>query len=315
MCKSPHIQRLEDLPLTVDFLPFANDASSANVVTQAEYLAAASGSGYVQNGFSGGTAASNQANKAIRQSSVMVAALAQFIAAKLSANVLDSGGSASVTALQAQFLAAIQAGPTFTGTPAAPTAAAGTNTTQLATTAFTTDAVATAKVSPALTGTPTAPTAGAGTNTTQLATTAFVTSAVAALLPSGTASVFYQAAAPTGWTKVTTHNDKALRVVSGTGGGSGGSTAFSTVFSARTISTANMPVHSHGVTDPGHSHTTSPLSYNGNSANSSGSAYPTNTGSMSTSTNTTGITIQNSGSGTSMDFAVQYIDVIIATKN
>jgi hypothetical protein len=37
------------------------------------------------------------------------------------------------------------ASPTFTGTPAAPTASAGTNTTQLATTAFVTDAVGTAQ--------------------------------------------------------------------------------------------------------------------------------------------------------------------------
>lgn len=39
------------------------------------------------------------------------------------------------------------------------------------------------KASPALTGTPTAPTAAPGTNTTQLATTAFVTAAVAAIPP------------------------------------------------------------------------------------------------------------------------------------
>jgi hypothetical protein len=58
--------------------------------------------------------------------------------------------------------------PQFAGIPRAPTAAAGTNTTQLATTAFVT-------ASPVFTGTPTAPTAAAGTNTTQLATTAFVT--------------------------------------------------------------------------------------------------------------------------------------------
>ena len=58
--------------------------------------------------------------------------------------------------------------PQFAGTPRAPTAAAGTNTTQLATTAFVT-------TSPAFSGTPTAPTAAPGTNTTQLATTAFVT--------------------------------------------------------------------------------------------------------------------------------------------
>ena len=59
--------------------------------------------------------------------------------------------------------------------PTAPTATAGTSTTQLATTAFVGTAVSTkaALASPAFTGTPTAPTAAAGTNNTQLATTAF----------------------------------------------------------------------------------------------------------------------------------------------
>lgn len=64
--------------------------------------------------------------------------------------------------------------PTFTGVPLAPTAAAGTNNTQLATTAFTKTAIDNAKVDTALTGVPTAPTAGVGTNNTQIATTAFV---------------------------------------------------------------------------------------------------------------------------------------------
>jgi len=70
--------------------------------------------------------------------------------------------------------------PTFTGVPAAPTAAAGTNTTQLATTAFVTtaDNLKANLASPTFTGVPAAPTAAAGTNTTQLATTAFVTAAV-----------------------------------------------------------------------------------------------------------------------------------------
>ena len=60
------------------------------------------------------------------------------------------------------------------------TAGVGTNTTQVATTAFVTaaDAVLTTalapKANPALTGTPTAPTAATTTNTTQIATTAFV---------------------------------------------------------------------------------------------------------------------------------------------
>ncbi|QYX51512.1 phage tail protein [Pseudomonas sp. S07E 245] len=66
--------------------------------------------------------------------------------------------------------------PVLTGTPTGPTAAAGTNTLQLATTAFV-QALGALKAnlsSPAFTGTPTAPTAAAGTNTLQLATTAFV---------------------------------------------------------------------------------------------------------------------------------------------
>jgi len=86
------------------------------------------------------------------------------------------------------------ASPTFTGSPAAPTATVGTNSTVLATTAFVTTADNNLQstinsglalkaniASPALTGTPTAPTATVGTNTTQIATTAFVTSAMAGL--------------------------------------------------------------------------------------------------------------------------------------
>ena len=71
------------------------------------------------------------------------------------------------------------AAPTFTGIPAAPTAASGTNTTQLATTAFVEAATNTKAplAGPTFTGTPLAPTAYVGTNTTQIATTAFVQTA------------------------------------------------------------------------------------------------------------------------------------------
>jgi|TARA_B100000035_G_scaffold3222_1_gene2778 hypothetical protein len=92
-------------------------------------------------------------------------------------NVSDLAGSGGVAPL---------ASPTFTGTPAAPTAAQGTNTTQVATTAFVNAEIAadTANLaplaSPALTGAPTAPTASQGTNTTQVATTAFVNAEIAA---------------------------------------------------------------------------------------------------------------------------------------
>lgn len=95
--------------------------------------------------------------------------------------------------------------PALAGTPTAPTAAADTSTTQIATTAFVMGQLASANplmdgaaavgvstrfarqdhvhptdtsraplASPALTGTPTAPTAAVDTNTTQIATTAFV---------------------------------------------------------------------------------------------------------------------------------------------
>lgn len=99
---------------------------------------------------------------------------------------------------------ALLASPVFTGVPAAPTAAPGTATTQLATTAFVSAALAAATAgvssfngrtgavtltvaditgaggapinSPAFTGTPTAPTLPSTDNSTSLATTAFVKS-------------------------------------------------------------------------------------------------------------------------------------------
>jgi hypothetical protein len=88
--------------------------------------------------------------------------------------------------------AAPLASPAFTGTPTAPTATALTDSTRIATTAYSDSAVAvetsraeTAEAlkaplaSPALTGSPTAPTASALTSSTQLATTAYADSAVA----------------------------------------------------------------------------------------------------------------------------------------
>ncbi|HCP4214948.1 TPA: tail fiber protein, partial [Escherichia coli] len=111
--------------------------------------------------------------------------------------------------------------PSLTGTPSAPTAAQGTNSTQIANTAFVKAAI-TALIngapgtldtlkeiaaainndpnfsttvnnalalkaplaSPALTGIPTAPTAAQGTNNTQIATTAYVRAAISALVGS-----------------------------------------------------------------------------------------------------------------------------------
>ena len=112
------------------------------------------------------------------------------------------------------------ASPAFTGTPTAPTASGGTNTTQLATTAFVTSAVsagtsgfltsATAAatygtiVSPAFTGTPTVPTATGGTNTTQVASTAFVQNTLSAYLTNANATATYAPIASPTFTGVVT---------------------------------------------------------------------------------------------------------------
>ena len=53
--------------------------------------------------------------------------------------------------------------------------------------------------------------------------------------PSGTRLLFQQTAAPTGWTKDTTHNNAALRVVSGTAG-SGGTVNFTSAFTTQGVS-------------------------------------------------------------------------------
>tara|TARA_A100001234_G_scaffold22123_1_gene17530 strand:+ start:212 stop:754 length:543 start_codon:yes stop_codon:yes gene_type:complete len=56
------------------------------------------------------------------------------------------------------------------------------------------------------------------------------------MTPDNTAMFFFQSSAPTHWVKSTSHNDKMLRVVSGTGAESGGSITFSS-FSSKTFST------------------------------------------------------------------------------
>ena len=115
------------------------------------------------------------------------------------AAAVNDDASFSTTITNSIALKAPLASPALTGTPTAPTASSGTNTTQLATTAFVTAATSGLATdtnlankapinSPTFTGTPAAPTASAGTNTTQLATTAFVTTAVAGASTAGISS-------------------------------------------------------------------------------------------------------------------------------
>lgn len=86
---------------TNDFLPFGT-AVGANVMAQADYLALTARS----NGFSAGTAASAQLNKAWRQSSIMASMLAQFIVDQSGQNATDDGTTAT---LEANLLIAIRA--------------------------------------------------------------------------------------------------------------------------------------------------------------------------------------------------------------
>lgn len=140
--------------------------------------------------------------------------------------------------------------------------------------------------------------------------------------PAGTAMLFVQTTAPTGWTKSTTHNDKALRVVSGTAS-SGGTTAFSSVFAARTISTSNLPSHTHTGTTSAvgdHSHAYSVSNYSNLGGIASGGGLTANASGITTNTVGAGghshtFTTDATGGGTAMDFAVQYVDTIIATKD
>ena len=131
----------------------------------------------------------------------------------------------------------------------------------------------------------------------------------------GTKMVFNQTAAPTGWTKSTSANDVALRLVTGsvgTGGsvavGTGGSVAFETAFASQTVSvhtltTSEIPAHTHTV-----------LHYE----QDGGGAEWTWAGPNASAPHTT--TTSSTGSGGShghgsINLDVSYVDVIIATKD
>ena len=142
---------------------------------------------------------------------------------------------------------------------------------------------------------------------------AFSLSRLVDSFPFGTKMMFVQTSAPTGWTKDTTHDNKALRVVSGTAG-SGGSVEFTTAFASQavsgtvgstTLSTSDIPSHSHGYVRPGGG--------TGSLVITSGSTFRI---SDSNSGSTGGSGSHNhSFTGTAINMEVQYVDTIIATKD
>ena len=135
-----------------------------------------------------------------------------------------------------------------------------------------------------------------------------------ALIPSGTKMLFIQGSAPTGFTQITTDNDKLLRVVSGSGGGTGGSVSFSTAFvsqavsgttSATALSIAQMPAHTHtgGIN-------TSIAGVQGGAQTYTATSTGVATGSVGG-----GGTHTHTLSGSSIDLSVTYIDTIVCSKD
>ena len=137
--------------------------------------------------------------------------------------------------------------------------------------------------------------------------------------------LFHQASAPTGWTKSTTNNDRALRVVSGTtGGNQGGDYSFSSRLNG-VVTTGNGSVHGHilSISEmPSHDHDTdldghkvfatgpNPMGFIGYGGPG---GYPGGY-----------VNMQNTGGGQghthgftnpSFNLNIAYLDVIIAQKN
>jgi hypothetical protein len=132
-----------------------------------------------------------------------------------------------------------------------------------------------------------------------------------AYLPAGTSMLFAQTAAPTGWTKSTTHNNKALRVVSGAAS-SGGTVAFTTAFSATRALSGSTDGHTLTIAEiPAHTHTQEIIG--GGNILGSGLGYTTTT--AATGSAGGGGSHSHTLASGSVNLDVQYVDVIIAVKN
>jgi hypothetical protein len=157
-------------------------------------------------------------------------------------------------------------------------------------------------------------------------------------ISSGSKTVFKSSTAQPGWTKITTYNDYALRIVSGTAG-SGGTVNFSSTFTNFTVTgSASVSGTASSVTltanqIAGHTHPA------GNSLAST--VYPSGTWGLNNiaptvngykapitaPTGTSGTTGNGAAhshpfsnvpltfSGSTINFAVQYVDMIIAQRN
>ena len=152
----------------------------------------------------------------------------------------------------------------------------------------------------------------------------------------GTRMMFAQTSAPTGWTKDTTnYNNHALRVVTGAAS-TGGSVAFTTAFASQTPTISNtLSIDSSGLSVgsttlttsqiPSHTHTVpirSPGCFAQGAAVTSfdnNSAFPnsgsTGGGGSHNHSISGSATLSGGITSSAINLAVQYLDVITATKN
>ena len=173
--------------------------------------------------------------------------------------------------------------------------------------------------SPTFTGTPLAPTAAPGTNTTQVATTAFVTAGLAAAYPVGAIFLSTVSTNPSTllgfgtWVAYGTGRMLISQDATYPAGTTGGS-------ATTTLITANLPSHSHSATttstDSGHTHGSAIgsgfISNGGPESLAGGPNLPFGRPSATASGNasiTSTTTIGNTGSGTAVTTIPPYISV------
>lgn len=135
--------------------------------------------------------------------------------------------------------------------------------------------------------------------------------------PKGASTLFQQTSAPTGWTKVTSINDYAIRLVTNSGGSTGGSSrGLSTWASNRTVTTSGFAVAEAYL--PAHTHST--YQDDGSSAgeafwNNTTRGTTVTTGGAVSSTGTWPATAATHTHSTTVSMNLTYVDVIIATKD
>jgi len=151
------------------------------------------------------------------------------------------------------------------------------------------------------------------------------------IIPQSSSMVFLEASAPTGWVQVTTHDDKTLRVVSGTGAGSGGSFSFSSKFNSPNPITGTVTVTSYGLAVgdttlsapqiPAHSHTVNATGSNGYTGDEGPQGSQTSlvggptgaTGGGGSHSHPVSLTSASGPASASFTFNVLYVNMIICT--